>query len=146
MTQLPWTLYRLVWTYRLVARSSLARFLLLLLLARLLAAGCRGSERDVANGPDPIAALHSRAVSTRYGVQFWKEVSVRDTTLWARAVTLCTGRDAAQLPNCAAVSTALFYQRNTRPALRGEPFSLRPDANSHLPDTPRAPRDSPPPR
>ena len=145
MAEPLWTLYRLAWTCRLVARSRLATALLLLLLARLLAAGCRGSERDVADGPNPLRALHSRVESTRYGVQYWKEVSARDTTLWSRAVALCTGREATQYPNCAAVRAALFYQRNTRPARRGEPFSLRPDANRHLPNTPRAPRDSPPP-
>ena len=73
------------------------------LLTLLVLSACAPSPESVANGDDPMAALRSTAVSTRYSTQFWTRSVREQPALWAEARTYCLGPDGPQAPNCAVV-------------------------------------------
>ena len=88
--------------------AMLRSLLLLLSLPALLA--CGRSPQQLADGPDPLAALGSPAASHRYTVPFWAKEAHGKSTLWESAKRFCTGRDEAAYPNCHAVRVVTFWE------------------------------------
>ena len=80
--------------------------LLLILLA--VAAGCNSSDRRIAEGEEPIAALQVRHPSQRYDTAYWIAQARASTAVWAIGLQFCqsAGRDLAAHPNCASVMEA----------------------------------------
>src|SRR5215218_9830206 len=79
----------------------------LLLLAAALAT-CNASDRRIAEGEEPIAALQVRHSSRRYDTAFWAAQARASTALWGIALQFCRseGRDLVAHPNCASVIAA----------------------------------------
>lgn len=102
----------------------------------ILLDGCRASPEDVANGPDPLKALAQHVESSRYGPEYWKRVAARDTEVWAKATRFCRQANALEYPTCASVKMVEFFQGNTRPGPKTEPFTFRSDRGA---DTANAP-------
>jgi hypothetical protein len=67
-----------------------------------LGVGCT----DPANGDDPLAALDSTTVTTRYMAPYWREQMDASSDTWQQALSTCQGADATQRPNCAFVLEA----------------------------------------
>lgn len=77
----------------------------------ILTSGCKSQQdqqADIANGPDPIAALSADVESTRYGSAYWSAQSDSNTPLWRRAKDFCAANAvtaSGQKVNCGAVMT-----------------------------------------
>jgi hypothetical protein len=82
----------------------------LLPLACLALLACAPSPQQVADGPDPLQALGSPALSSRYTVEFWARELHTKCSLWQRATSFCKERDPAVFPNCHAVAVASFWE------------------------------------
>lgn len=82
----------------------------LLPLACLALLACAPSPQQVADGPDPLQALGSPALSSRYTVEFWARELHRKSQLWQGATSFCKERDPAVFPNCHAVAVASFWE------------------------------------
>ena len=91
-------------------RSLLPLSVLLPLLALPALAACSQSPQQLADGPDPIVALGSSAVSQRYTVPFWAKEAHGASVLWQRARDFCAERDQAAYPNCHAVRIVTFWE------------------------------------
>jgi hypothetical protein len=88
---------------------------------------CKKSDVAVANGDDPIAALNSRAATTRYVHEFWFDQARRRTTVWDSALALCSAywkaKDGSK-PTCGHVYTANFQNAGANTAIRGKNMSV----------------------
>lgn len=75
----------------------------------ILTAGCKfqqESQAEIANGPDPVAALSADVESTRYGSAYWSQQSDSNTALWQQAKDYCAKNAvtaSGQKVNCGAV-------------------------------------------
>jgi hypothetical protein len=92
-----------------------------------LLVACKKSDVAAANGDDPIAALNSRAATTRYVHEFWIDQARRRTTLWDSALALCSAywkRNDGSKPNCGHVYTANFQNAGANTPIRGKNMSV----------------------
>lgn len=75
----------------------------------MLTSACNSPQErqaDIANGPDPLAALAAEVESTRYGSAYWSQQSDSNTSLWQRAKDYCAQNAVTangQKVNCGAV-------------------------------------------
>lgn len=83
-------------------------------LACLLGAGCVDTQREIANGDDPLRALTVAHRSDRYGSTYWAQKSGADPALWAQAVEYCERRASGDHPNCDAVRQVQAVQEMSR--------------------------------
>ena len=72
---------------------------------------CAPSAGEIADGPDPLAALKSSAPTALYREPFWAQQSHRRTPVWKSALAFCAaeGRDRARFPNCAHVTIVSYW-------------------------------------
>jgi hypothetical protein len=71
--------------------------------AALALLACGIGCTDSANGDDPLAALDSMAVTTRYTQPYWVQEMRGQTPTWDQALAICGEATATQRPNCAFV-------------------------------------------
>jgi hypothetical protein len=104
----------------------------------LAVVACGPSAEAVANGDDPVAALKSSTVSSRYTVPFWTRAVREQPALWQEAKAYCFGPDGFQAPNCAPVREVETIERMaapkpTRPGVRlrmGGTFDSQPPSSA----------------
>jgi hypothetical protein len=99
----------------------------IVIVASTVILACRKSDMADANGEDPIAALNSRAVTTRYVHEFWIDQARRRTPLWDSAFALCSAywkRNDGSKPNCGHVYTANFQNAGANTPIRGKNMSV----------------------
>jgi hypothetical protein len=92
----------------------------------LLAMACGRSGAD-ADGDDPIAALGSRAPTTRYVHDYWLDQARRGTSLWDSAFAICSAywqQQDGSRPNCGHVRTASFYHAGATTPVRRKNMSV----------------------
>ena len=92
--------------------SALSSALGVTLALALPLLACAPSAGEIADGPDPLAALKSPAPTARYREPFWAQQSHRGTPVWKSALAFCRdeGRDRARFPNCAHVTVVSFWE------------------------------------
>jgi hypothetical protein len=81
----------------------------------LAVVACGPSAEAVANGDDPVAALKSPTVSSRYTVPFWTRAVREQPAVWQEAKAYCLGPDGLQAPNCAPVREVEIIERMAAP-------------------------------
>ncbi len=110
-----------------------------------VAAGCRPSPEQIAEGDDPVAALAAAVPSERYDGLYWRTQRRRDPALFARAAGYCHDEERAgrlgERPTCEAVLSAeRFVEGEDRPRVQGRGFSGTLDDGSKNAPTPEGSR------
>lgn len=104
----------------------MTRYALVVSAFALAVAACGGSQEELANGDDPIAALGSTVKSSRYGPAYWKEQLEAESTVWKEALAYCADAEHANYPNCETVKSTEFIGKPGtvgNPALSDEGFN-----------------------
>ena len=70
---------------------------------------------DPANGDDPLAALDSTTVTTRYMEPYWREQMKLESPAWVQAVQICDAPKTTERPNCTFVHAAKYWAGTERP-------------------------------